>query len=75
MPYHSKAELPDNVKKNLPQGAQTIYKEAYNNAEETYQDPEKRRGGASKEETAHRVAWNAVKKKYEKKNGEWKRKD
>ncbi len=75
MPYHSKAELPDNVKNNLPQGAQTIYKEAYNSAEETYKDPEKRRGGASKEESAHRVAWNAVKKKYEKKNGEWKRKD
>jgi cation transport regulator len=50
--------------------------EAFNNAWEQYADPEKRRGIESREETAHRVAWAAVKQKYEKdeKSGEWKAK-
>ncbi|MFW5966455.1 MAG: ChaB family protein [Persicimonas sp.] len=75
MPYRSNAELPDNVKDNLPKHAQDIYRKAFNSAEDEYRDPDKRRGDASLEETAHKVAWNAVKTKYEKKNGEWKRKD
>lgn len=75
MPYDSNSELPDNVKDNLPKQAQDIYREAYNNAWKEYDEPEDRRGDASREETAHRVAWSAVKSKYEKKNGEWKKKD
>lgn len=75
MPYRSNAELPDSVKDNLPKHAQDIYRKAFNSAEDEYRDPDKRRGDASLEETAHKVAWNAVKTKYEKKNGEWKRKD
>lgn len=74
MPYHSNAELPDNVKDNLPKHAQDIYREAFNSASEEYKDPDKRRGDASREETAHKVAWSAVKNKYEKKNGSWKQK-
>ncbi|MEZ4678563.1 MAG: ChaB family protein [Caldilineaceae bacterium] len=65
MTYHSLAELPDSVKDNLPKHAQEIYKEAYNSAWDEYKDPEARRGDASREETAHRVAWAAVKQKYE----------
>lgn len=74
MPYTKNKDLPDQVTDNLPQGAQTIYREAYNSAFEQYDSPEDRRGDASQEETAHRVAWSAVKKKYAKDdNGEWKR--
>ncbi len=72
MPYSSNAELPDNVKNNLPKHAQDIYREAYNSAEDEYRDPKKRKKGGSQEETAHRVAWNAVKQKYHKDDGEWK---
>lgn len=75
MPYDKLSELPDSVKNNLPRHAQDIYKEAYNNAWDQYADPEDRRGDASREETAHRVAWAAVKEEYEKKNGKWVRKD
>jgi len=71
MPYHSLAELPDSVKDHLPKHAQEIYKEAYNSAWEEYADPDKRRGDASREEVAHKVAWSAVKQKYEKKGDHW----
>lgn len=72
MPYQQLAELPDSVKNHLPNHAQEIYKEAYNSAWDHYKDPDDRRGDASREETAHRVAWNAVKQRYEKgDNGDW----
>lgn len=71
MPYSKKSELPDSVKDNLPKHAQDIYKEAYNSAWDEYEDPDDRRGDDSREEAAHKVAWAAVKKKYEKKNGKW----
>jgi cation transport regulator len=74
MPYERKSELPDSVKDNLPRHAQEIYKEAYNSAWDEYKDPDDRRGGASREEAAHKVAWAAVKRKYEKKNGKWAKK-
>lgn len=65
MPYKTVKDLPDSVKNNLPQHAQEIYKEAFNSAMETYNDDEER---------SHRVAWSAVKNKYEKdkKTGNWK---
>lgn len=76
MPYKSKAELPENVKNVLPAHAQEIYMETYNNAWEQYDQPEERRGDSSREETAHRVAWAAVKNTYEKdeETGKWKEK-
>jgi cation transport regulator len=74
MPYDKISELPDSVKDNLPKHAQEIYKEAYNSAWDQYDDPEERRGDASREETAHKVAWAAVKKKYEKDDGKWREK-
>lgn len=75
MPYDSLKELPDSVRDNLPKHAQEIYQEAYNSAWEQYKDPEDRRGDASREETAHRVAWSAVKDKYEKDgSGNWTKK-
>jgi cation transport regulator len=75
MPYDSNNELPKNVKSVLPKQAQEIYREAYNSAWDEYKDPDKRRDDDSREETAHKVAWSAVKKKYEKSdNGKWKKK-
>ena len=76
MPYKTKQELPDSVKDNLPDHAQEIYKEAYNSAWDQYDKPEERRGDASREETAHKVAWAAVKREYEKDNktGKWTKK-
>lgn len=62
MPYESINELPENVRSVLPGHAQGIYKEAYNSAHKQYDTPEERQGDASREETAHRVAWSAVKK-------------
>lgn len=76
MPYDRITELPDSVKDNLPKHAQEIYKEAYNSAWDQYKDPDDRRGDASREETAHRVAWSAVKQSYEKNDdGRWVQKD
>lgn len=72
MPYKSLAELPDNVRDNLPRHAQEIYKEAFNSAWQEYADPSTRRDDTSQEEVAHRVAWAAVKQKYEKdEHGRW----
>jgi cation transport regulator len=77
MPYDSLNDLPDRVRDNLPEHAQEIYKEAYNSAWDQYNDPEDRRGDAGREETAHRVAWSAVKEKYEKdeSSGKWTKKE
>ena len=66
MPYSSLDELPEPVQENLPKHAQEIYKEAFNSAWDQYDEPSERRGDASREETAHKVAWAAVKEKYEK---------
>ncbi len=73
MPYKDVKELPERVKTNLPQHGQEIYLSAYNNAANQYADPHKRRGKASLEEVAHKVAWAAVKREYRKdrKTGEW----
>lgn len=72
MPYQKITDLPERVRDNLPKHAQEIYKEAYNSAWDQYDEPDERRGDASREETAHRVAWSAVKRSYEKNaNDEW----
>ncbi len=68
-------QLSERTKKQideLPEHAQEIYKEAHQSALERYQDPEKRRNSnESAEEVAHKVAWDAVKNKYEKKGDNW----
>jgi cation transport regulator len=75
MPYNEMKELPESVKSVLPEHAQKIYLAAFNSAWEEYSDPGDRQGEASREETAHKVAWSAVKQKYEKVDGEWQSKD
>lgn len=64
MPSEGLEELPESVKNNLPQHARVIYLAAYNSAAEQCADPQSRRGKASLEEVAHKVAWAAVKKEY-----------
>jgi cation transport regulator len=73
MPYNSIQELPESVKNALPQHALDIYKEAFNSAYDQYDKPDQRRGDADREETAHRVAWSAVKRAGYKKgdDGKW----
>lgn len=71
MPYRSNRGLPDSVKGSLPEHAQSIYREAFNHAWDEYKNPAKRRKGGSREETAHRVAWAAVKGKYKKRGDRW----
>lgn len=76
MPYKQLGDLPDSVRDNVPRHAQEIYLEAFSSAWDQYADPDERRGDASREETAHRFAWAAVKQKYEKgDDGRWHRKD
>ena len=76
MPCKTNADLPESVKDVLPKHAQEIYLEAFNSAWDQYDRPEERLGDSSREETAHRVAWAAVKRKYQKdeKSGTWKEK-
>lgn len=52
MPYARNSELPASVRNVLPAAAQTIWRSAFNSAEEQYDS----------EETAFRVAWSAVQK-------------
>ena len=65
--YERLADLPKGVRDNLPKHAQEIYRAAFNNAWKQYDHDEER---------AHRIAWAAVKEKYEKsdKTDKWKAK-
>lgn len=67
MPYKDLNDLPKGVREHLPTHAQEIYQAAFNNAWNEYHQDEDR---------ARRVAWSAVKKKYEKdeSSGQWKAK-
>lgn len=65
MPYQQIADLPDSVKNHLPKQAQEIFLAAFNSATEEYDE----------EESAFKVAWSAVKHKYEKgEEGNWHKK-
>lgn len=72
MPYAHNSDLPESVRDHLPDHAQAIYREAFNHAWDEYADASARRGDESREETAHKVAWSAVKAKYERgADGRW----
>ncbi len=66
MPYSKREDLPESVINVLPPHAQDIYKEAFNSAWDEYKKPSDRKKGGTREEAAHRVAWAAVKHKYQK---------
>lgn len=74
MPYDKLGDLPESVIHVLPRHAQEIYLATFNHAWDTYQDPADRKGDASREETAHKVAWAAVKQQYEKRDDKWHKK-
>ncbi|MFO8011548.1 MAG: ChaB family protein [Dehalococcoidia bacterium] len=75
MPYDKLEELPDSVRRVLPKHAQEIYLAAFNNAWDQYKEAGDRKGGASREEVANKVAWSAVKQKYKKSDHKWVEKD
>lgn len=61
MPYKTNADLPEAVRGALPSGAQDIWRGAFNGSAESGGD----------EEASARIAWSAVKRKYEKRGDEW----
>ena len=65
MPFFSNEELPPSVRAELPGAAQNTYREAYNRALAAYV------GNAARKQIADRIAWQAVKSKYEKIGREW----
>lgn len=62
MPYATNDELPSGVREHLPLHAQDIFREAFNHS--YAQHPED-------EAVAFRIAWAAVKRRYEKVDGQW----
>jgi cation transport regulator len=66
MPNHRMSDLTRVVQDNLPEHVQEIYQEAFNNAWQEYADSDDRRDATLREETAHKVAWAAVKQSYRK---------
>ena len=65
MPYRTNEDLPDAVRNHLPSHAQDIYREAFNHAHAAH------RGDPRQEEASHRIAWAAVKRRYEKIGDDW----
>lgn len=65
MPYATNNDLPPAIQRRLPDHAQDIYREAFNHAYEAH------RGDPQREERAHRIAWAAVKRMYEKVEDRW----
>ncbi|WP_341914441.1 ChaB family protein [Ferrovibrio terrae] len=65
MPYASNADLPANLRERLPAHAQDIFRAAFNHAWRDHSDD------AEREAIAHRIAWAAVKRRYEKQGERW----
>lgn len=66
MPYRANDELPPPVQHVLPEHAQDIYRQAFNNAWRNFRGPDSRR-----ETHCHRIAWAAVKRWYYKDGAVW----
>ena len=65
MPYAGNQDLPDRVRRHLPEHAQDIYREAFNHAFAAH------RGDPRQEDAAHRIAWAAVKRSYVRAGDVW----
>jgi len=65
MPYSMNTDLPSSIQRRLPPHAQDIYREAFNHAFAAHS------GDPRQEEAAHRIAWAAVKRSYEKLGDSW----
>ncbi|SEJ44053.1 cation transport regulator [Paraburkholderia diazotrophica] len=68
MPYQTNEDLPASVRDHLPSHAQDIYRAAFNHAFDAHASDPRR------EEAAHRIAWAAVKRSYDKEGETWVRK-
>lgn len=70
--YDSKEDLPESIKLDLPEEAQTIYFEAYNQAYENY-NAEEEPGETGRQSVATRKAWATVKRDYvhDEETGKW----
>ena len=65
MPYARNEDLPPGIREHLPAHAQDIFRAAFNAAWRQHaEDPDV-------EGIAHRIAWAAVKHKYEKAGDRW----
>lgn len=71
MPYRTNTELPESVKGHLPPHAQDIYRSAFNHAWHECRSSACRQA-MQREETARKVAWAAVKRRYERVGDDWK---
>jgi cation transport regulator len=65
MPYRVNDDLPPSVRNHLPERAQDIFREAFNHAFAAHE------GDPRQEEAAFRIAWAAVKRRYEKIGDSW----
>jgi cation transport regulator len=65
MPYETNDALPPSVRHHLPAHAQSIYREAFNNAYAAHI------ADTDREQRSHRIAWAAVKRSYEKQGADW----
>lgn len=63
MPYTKNADLPGTIRDELPEDAQTIYREAFNLASKKY--------AIGTKSIVIWIAWAAVKHTYEQINGKW----
>jgi len=67
MPYDTNEELPLAVKAHLPAHAQDIFRESFNSAWQSYGQSQP----LEREQIAFRVAWAAVKLRYQKTGDAW----
>lgn len=65
MPYRTNADMPLSVRGRLPAHALDIYREAFNHAFAAHA------GDPRRDEIAHRIAWAAVKRGFEKSKRGW----
>ncbi len=65
MPYRINSDLPPTVRDRLPEHAQDIFRESFNSAYAAH------RNDPRQEEAAFRIAWAAVKRRYEKAGDRW----
>jgi len=70
--YHSNEDLPVHVTDALPEHAQDIYREAFNNAYNALKQPDDDKSEVGRHDSAARTAWETVKADYHKgADGKW----
>ncbi|MEJ2211488.1 MAG: ChaB family protein [Anaerolineae bacterium] len=74
MPYEKKSDLPKTLRETMPEEAQDVYIQAYNEAFEQYQ--ERQGGDAGQDAVAHRNAMHTVNQEFahDPETGKWYRK-